>query len=286
MGETSQSEFKPGPRHLLPVTLGLIVTGILAYPLSSKSVPTAQVTPFAGDSVSNASFNAIIFVLALALSATAMVFIIRKGRMRLIRRMIKFALVIVSFAVTFWYATSIFFLSGSPLPDPLATILLVSASIGIGAVIGLLVFGKRKTGQLVGVTLVGPLTGIFLGYSIGLTTTIVLVVALIIYDIVAVFRGPVGALAKSLGPSDLPGAMFNYGELSIGMGDLVFYSLVATTALVYLGFLPFVFSAIGILAGSYLGFRALSKYEMFPGLPFSLALGTVGMFLAFWLQTL
>src|SRR5205807_3078732 len=78
---------------------------------------------------------------------------------------------------------------------------------------------------------------------------------------------------------DLPGSMYTYGELTIGMGDLVFYSLVATTAMVFFGLFSFFATAIGILAGSYLGFRALSKYEMFPGLPFSLLLGVVGMLL-------
>ena len=42
-------------------------------------------------------------------------------------------------------------------------------------------------------------------------------------------------------------------------------------------------AAIGILAGTFLGFKALSKYEMFPGLPFSLLLGVAGMLLAGYL---
>jgi hypothetical protein len=73
--------------------------------------------------------------------------------------------------------------------------------------------------------------------------------------------------------------MYTYGELTIGMGDLVFYSLVATTAMVSFGLFSFFGAALGILAGSYLGFRALSRYEMFPGLPFSLLLGVAGMLL-------
>jgi presenilin-like A22 family membrane protease len=98
----------------------------------------------------------------------------------------------------------------------------------------------------------------------------------------------VGALAKTIEEGDLPGAVFTYGDLTIGMGDMVFYSLVATTALVYyhsgpFGVLPFLAAAAGILAGTYLGFKALSKYEMFPGLPFSLLLGVAGMLLASYL---
>ena len=286
MAGAQEPAFKARPIQLLPVALGLIVTGALGAPLATRQAPAAQVTPFLGDNVPIASLNAVIFVVALAASATVMFVFIRRGRMKLIRKLVKAALVIVSFAVVFWYTSSIFQLLGSPIADPLGTILDTVISILIAITVGILVFGKRKIGQLAGITFVGPLTGIFLGYSIGLITAVVLVVALIIYDIFAVFRGPVGALAKRLEPDDLPGAMLTYGELSIGMGDLVFYSLVATVALVNLGWLPFLAAAVGILIGSYIGFRALAKYEMFPGLPFSLALGVGGMFLAYWLQFL
>jgi len=213
-----------------------------------------------------------------------MLLMIRRGRMNFIRSLIRAAVLIVSFAAAFWYASSIFFLIPNSPSDPIATIILLGVSLGTAAAIGLTIFGRAKKYQLIGVTLIGALTGVFLGYSIGPVTALVLIGALVIYDIVAVFRGPVGALAKTIEEGDLPGAVFTYGDLTIGMGDMVFYSLVATTALVYFGgVLSFFGAAIGILAGTFLGFKALSKYEMFPGLPFSLLLGVAGMFLASFL---
>jgi hypothetical protein len=201
--------------------------------------------------------------------------------MGFIRSLIRAAVLIVSFAVAFWYAALILYLIPNTPSDPLATIILLGVSIGTAVAIGVTIFGRARKYQLIGVTLIGALTGIFLGYSIGPVTALVLVGALVIYDIVAVFRGPVGALAKTIGEGDLPGAVFTYGDLTIGMGDMVFYSLVATTALVYFGgIISFFGAAIGILAGTFLGFKALSRYEMFPGLPFSLLLGVAGMLLA------
>ncbi len=270
MAETDEPAFKPRPKHLLPVLLGLVATGILGYPLSNGVALPAQVTPFTGTSIAGASENAVIFVFALAVAATAMFLLIKRGRMRFIRGMIKGALIIVSFAVAFWYGASLLSIDVS---------LLLLLSVAVAAFIGLTVFGKGRVGQLVGVTVLAALTGLFLGYSIPLVTALVLVGALVVYDIVAVFRGPVGALAKTVGSGDLPGAMYSYGELTIGMGDLVFYSLVATTALANFGVWSFLAAAAGILAGTYLGFKALSRYEMFPGLPFSLLLGVAGMML-------
>jgi hypothetical protein len=282
MAAVEDRAFKPRLSHLLPIILGLLATGILGIPLIGSGAPQAPVTPFGGNDLTSASLDALILVLALAVSATIMLFLIRRGRMKFIRQMIKGALVLVSFAVSFWYTTSV-------LPSPLdptsvgALLFYVVLSGFIAALIGLTVFGKGHTRQLVGVTALSSLTGIFLGYSIGLITALVLVGALVVYDIVAVFKGPVGALAKTVESGELPGAMFTYGELTIGMGDLVFYSLVATTALVTFGLLSFLGAAIGILFGTFLGFKALSRYEMFPGLPFSLLLGVAGMLLAAWL---
>jgi hypothetical protein len=270
MAESQKEAFKPRPVHFLPIVLGLVATGLLAYPIYNSGAPAAQVTPFTGTSLSSASLNASIFVLALGASATAMFLLIRRGRMGFIRRMIKGALILVSFAVTFWYSASLLNLDIS---------LLFLLSVGVAALIGFTVFGKGRIRQLFGVVALSALTGVFLGYSIPLVTALVLVGALVVYDIVAVFRGPVGALAKSVGAGDLPGAMYTSGELTIGMGDLVFYSLVATTAMVTFGLVSFLGAVAGILAGSYLGFRALSRYEMFPGLPFSLLLGVAGMLL-------
>ncbi len=274
MAESEQGAFKPRPKHLLPVVLGLVATGILAYPISKTGALPAQVTPFTGTSVTEASLNALIFVLALGASATAMFLLIRRGRMGFIRRMIKGALILVSFAVVFWYSASLLSIDVS---------FLLALSIGGAALIGFTVFGKGRARQLFGVTVLSALTGVFLGNSIPLITAIVLVGALVVYDIVAVFKGPVGALAKTVGTGDLPGAMYSYGDLTIGMGDLVFYSLVATTAMVNFNIWSFLGAAVGILAGTYLGFRALSRYEMFPGLPFSLLLGVAGMLLPVWL---
>jgi presenilin-like A22 family membrane protease len=278
MSESESKVFKPRPKHLLPVFLGLLATGILAYPISLVAPAQAQVTPFDVNSVTGASLNAVVFVFALGASATVMFLLVRRGRMRFIRRLVKGALVLVSFAVAFWYSTSIL-ASVVDLSTNLWTSVSLLLSLGIAAAIGLTVFGKGQSRQLSGVTALGALTGVFLGYSVGLTTALVLVGALVVYDIVAVFKGPVGELAKAVEAGDLPGAMYTYGELTIGMGDLVFYSLVATTAMVSFGLFSFFGAALGILAGSYLGFRALSKYEMFPGLPFSLLLGVAGMLL-------
>src|SRR5437899_1715258 len=155
-----------------------------------------------------------------------MLLMVRRGRMKFIRSLIKAAVLIVSFAVAIWSSLSCFFLIPNSPSDPLATIILLGVSLGTAVAIALTIFGRARKYQLIGVTLIGALTGIFLGYSIGPLTALVLIGALVIYDVVAVFRGPVGALAKKIEEGDLPVAVFTDGGLTIGMGDRDFYSSV------------------------------------------------------------
>src|SRR5207245_6886284 len=106
MAESESKVFKPRPKHLLPVILGLLATGALAYPISLVGAPQAQVTPFVGDTVTSASLNAVVFVFALGASATVMFLLIRRGRMRFIRRLVMGVLILVFFVVAFWYSIS------------------------------------------------------------------------------------------------------------------------------------------------------------------------------------
>src|SRR5438094_8961365 len=127
MAKEDHGAFKPRPRHLYPVILSLTVTGLLGYPISNQIVPQAQVTPFQGDSLSSAGLNALIFVIALGASATAMLLMVRRGRMKFIRSLIKVAVLVVSFAVAFWSTASIFFVIPNSPPAPLATIIILGS---------------------------------------------------------------------------------------------------------------------------------------------------------------
>lgn len=281
MAEADNGAFKPRPAHLYPVLLSLVLTGVLGVPLALGGVNVQSVTPFKGDTYSGASLNALFFVAALATSATIMFLFIRRGRMTFLRKVMRAALFTVCFSTVFWYSDILIAVAGITGEYSIALLALtITVAVLAGFGVGRLVFGQDDNRQLVGVVLLSAFTGLFLGASIPLLTAIILAGALVVYDIVAVFRGPVGAIAKNLEQGELPGAVFSYRELTIGMGDMVFYSLVATTAMLNFGILSFIGTGTGVLLGSYLGFRMLQKFEMFPGLPFALILGVAGMLLS------
>ncbi|MGC9345818.1 MAG: hypothetical protein ACP5ER_03380, partial [Candidatus Bathyarchaeales archaeon] len=95
---------------------------------------------------------------------------------------------------------------------------------------------------------------------------------LAIYDIFAVYRGPVGKIARS-GLEHLRGLSFTFKDVQMGLGDLTFYSMLTSRVLLDSGPLFCFASATGVLIGTFLAFKMLEKKGMFPGLPFPTALG-------------
>ena len=273
-GQEQKRKFRPRLYHLYPILFSFLVTGIMGYPivLSRIAITTPPVTYFPDNPV-GAGLNALVFIATLTVSATGMLLLVRRRKKRALQGLVKAGLILMSFVVALWYGSSIASILNSPVSD--AEILLLSA--GISAVLAVLVYGKNKTFQAFGVTAVGASTGLFLGASIPLLTSLAILAALVVYDTVSVFRGPIGALARNVEVGDLTGAVFNYRDLTIGMGDIVFYSVVETVALLNFGIASFVAAGAGVIIGAYLGFRALSKYQVFPGLPFALLLGAGGM---------
>ena len=57
--------------------------------------------------------------------------------------------------------------------------------------------------------------------------------------------GPIGKIAEMADLEDFKGAVFTVGDLTIGMGDLVFYSMLVSNAMVNFGELAYFGSFAG-----------------------------------------
>jgi hypothetical protein len=84
----------------------------------------------------------------------------------------------------------------------------------------------------------------------------------------------VGKIAES-GLDQLQGLSFSFKDIQMGLGDLVFYSMLS--GIMFFSFLPNVVptiaAVIGILVGSVITLFMLEKKGIFPGLPFPILLG-------------
>jgi presenilin-like A22 family membrane protease len=144
-------------------------------------------------------------------------------------------------------------------------------------VFDLAIFRLGSIARNTAVVCVGGALGMFFGFSIPLYSAVLILAFLAVYDVIAVYRGPVGKIAQS-GLDDLQGLSFAFKDIQMGLGDLVFYSML--TGAMFFSFLPSILpcimSIVGILAGSIITFFMLERKGIFPGLPFPIMLGLAG----------
>ncbi len=156
--------------------------------------------------------------------------------------------------------------------------LVIALSLVLTTLFDLAIFRFGGIARNAAVICVGGALGIFFGSSLlqfgGLYSVILILAFLAVYDVFAVYRGAVGKIAESSGLDELQGLSFSFKDIQMGLGDLVFYSVL--TGAIFFNFmniLPTIGAIVGILAGSIITFFMLEKKGIFPGLPFPIMLG-------------
>jgi len=275
------THFKVVPGQIIPVLATLLLSGVLTFGLqaSRAEVPTITVFP---ETPSGATLNASVFVVMMAVAATLIYLLMKYQRTQIVKYLITGAMFLVAFFLLNWYSELY--------ATQLSQILDVYGYgwVGITGLSSLLLLVGLNRGphsvRLLSITIVGSLTGTFLGVSIPTMTAIVLLAALAVYDLVSVFRGPIGKIAEMVDLEELKGAVLTVGNLTIGMGDLVFYSMLVSNAMVSYGGLAYLGAFAGVVVGSFLGFKMLERREVFPGLPLAISFGLAAMIILGQLQ--
>lgn len=276
------NEFKAKPRQLLPEVFAIALAGVLTYSLRAANVPIQTITIFP-ETTSGVTLNAGIFVILMAATGTMMYLFIRFGLKRVVRYLINIALLALLFFLFTWYGT----LYAAFLPAFLtfSDWIWLAVSLIASLALALAIFKSKGPLHLTAIVLIGGMTGTFLGVSIPTLTAVALLLALAAYDLFAVYRGPIGKMAQSTDLEEFTGAVFTYSDLTVGMGDMVFYSMLASISMMNFGPLPFLAASIGLIVGAFLGFKMLEGRDMFPGLPFAIVLGLGLMYAVYLIVT-
>jgi hypothetical protein len=274
--------FKAKPGQLVPEASAIALAGVLTYVLRASSATIEPITIFP-ETASGVTLNAGIFVVLMAGAGTVMYLFIKFGFKRIVRYLINFALLVLTLFLFNWYGS--LYLAYLP-PILTSDFNWMLVSVAATALLALTIFRAKGMLHLIGIVALGGLTGTFLGVSIPSLTAIALLLALAGYDLFAVYRGPIGKIAQSTDLEDFTGAVFSYGDLTVGMGDMVFYSMLASMSMMNFGLLPYAGAAVGVVLGAFLGFKMLEGRDMFPGLPFAIILGLSLMFVVYGILTL
>jgi len=268
-----QDKFRFQIVYLVPILASLIFGLGCAYLLAPQPTQNVQVTVFQGNTASGAVGNATYFVILVAISAALFYILLKRKSKKIIKALIVFAMTTASLLLSIVYLSAIF----SDL------ILVVVPAIIITVLFDLAIFHFGSIPRNIAVVGVGGALGIFFGKFIPLYSAVLILAFLAVYDVIAVYRGHVGKIAQSQSASgsgldELQGLSFSFKDIQMGLGDLVFYSML--TGAIFFGFpqsiLPTVVAIIGILAGSIITFFMLERKGIFPGLPFPIMLGLAG----------
>ncbi|MCW3982897.1 MAG: presenilin [Candidatus Bathyarchaeota archaeon] len=281
---TSVDTFKFEVIYLLPVLASMLFGLACSLVLLPQSTPVVPVTPIPQDTPGADWGNAFYFVGLIAISATVFYILLKRKNKRIIKGLIVLALTTAAMLLSLVYLTAL----TAYLPFLADWLIILPLVVAFTVLFDLAIFRFGSTARNVAVILVGGALGMFFGYNIAgisLWSAVLILVFLAVYDIFAVYRGPVGKIAQS-GLDQLQGLSFSFKDIQMGLGDLVFYSML-TGAMIFgfpTSFLPVFASIIGIVAGSVITFYMLEKKGLFPGLPFPIFLGlTLGLGVGFLL---
>ena len=259
--------------YLVPILASLLFGLGCASLLRSQPVPPVSVTPFPEETASGLFGNALYFVVLIAISATVFYILLKRKSRKLITLIIAFALTTASLLLSVIYLSVIFAFV------PSLEFLVLPLSIVITVFFDLAVFRLGSKARNVAVICLGGALGVFFGNFIPFLSGVLILAFLAVYDVFAVYYGPVGKIAH-LGLDQLQGLSYSFKEVQMGLGDLVFYSMLSGIMLFNFGLISWLVSLVGILVGSFFTLVMLEKKGIFPGLPFPILLGLVGGLLA------
>ena len=267
--------------YLLPILVSLIFGLGCAYLLVPQQSNAIPVTPIPESTPGAQWGNAAYFVILVAVSASLFYILLKRRSKRIIKALIVTAMTAAALLLSLIYLSAIFAFF------PNYEFLVIPLTIIIAVLFDLSVFRFGSIPRNTAVILVGGALGVFFGKFIPLWSAITILAFLAVYDIIAVYKGPIGKIAQSGGGGgldELQGLSFSFKDIQMGLGDLVFYSML--TGAVFFNFidaypfpwglLPALVAIIGILAGSVITFYMLKHRGIFPGLPFPILLGLAG----------
>ena len=268
----------------LSITNILLVVGTALFVQVSTLILSMPFVPFynelpsyepAGQTGAGPILNSVLLIIMAAFATVVMLVMIKLRKESLLKIvlgvMVAFGSISISYTVgSVWLS---YIVDDSSLPA------LVLGGIFALAVFIVTVTPKFKRLSLIVSLLMAILFATSFAIFLKPPTSLVLPVAFAIYDIYAVFAGPLKALlSQKEGTIDsFAPLLLNVGGIHIGLGDFIFYGMLPATGLLLVGLYASVMVSGIILAGLAVTMLMLKRFKMFPGLPIPLILGTAAL---------
>ena len=265
------------PNILLVVCTALLVqvsTLILAMPFVPFYTELPSYEP-AGQTGAGPVLNSVLLIAMAAFATVVMVVMIKLRKESLLKVVLGILVAVGSISIS--YTVGVVWLSYIIGDSSLPALLL--GVIFAAAVFAVTVRPKFKRLSLIVSILMAILFATSFAIFLKPPTSLVLPIAFAIYDIYAVFAGPLKALlSQKEGTIDsFAPLLLNIGGIHIGLGDFIFYGMLPATSLLLVNLYASAMVSVIILGGLGVTMLMLKRFKMFPGLPIPLILGTAAL---------
>lgn len=280
------SEPQPDKKRVTPLNLFIAVVTITIVQLFGLGVTNQTIKPYqqivnatgptgpagpAGTTPAGSLFNAI-FLVGFAFAATlVLVWVLRRKMVKSFKVLIFGS---VAFSAFFLNLITVDSVAYQYFPPDIELPIVFGSSILLVVLVGYVVFAKNVLWLSTTIlALIGAEVGSFFALTLPLYTAILLPIAFSAYDIYAVFRGPLKQLISIDSNVALAGMSIKAGEFTLGLGDVVFYTMLPSIAFAYLPIAAPFETILAIDAGVAVTLYLLSKKRLLPGLPIPMLLG-------------
>ncbi len=277
------------PKRTFPVRSAALMVAFVAaiqvcallftYFIAPVTVSTGYSFAPGGTSAAGSATSALVLVAGAFVTTFLAVWLIKKKRANVFAWIISVATTLALFLMTLLTTSAV----ASYLLDPNSG-LVVSLVISAAVTIAFAFITRTPKLYAVAPVITGLLSaevGSIFASTIPILTALLLAGVFSVYDIYAVFRGPLKQLVSIAPAETLTAVTSKVGEFTLGTGDTIFYSMlpaiallesVSTTTFDYN--LPFALATmVAIDVGVVMTLFLLSRSKMLPGLPIPMALG-------------
>jgi len=249
----------------------LAITGLNGPIYSSVVATTGYSYAPVGTSATSSILNAVILVAAAFVLTLGLVWLLRRKRVTSFKVVVFASVAFSGFILTLVTADDF---AIQYLPPALEIPFSFGGAALVVLVMWYIIFLKNRPWlSTLALGFVGAEVGSFLAETLPSWTALALPIVFSLYDIYAVFKGPLKSLVGTAPGVALVGMSIKAGEFTLGLGDIVFYTMLPSLAYFQWGTGVAFYTIVAIDIGMVITLYLLSKRRLLPGLPIPMLLG-------------
>ncbi|UCD00783.1 MAG: hypothetical protein JSV23_07805 [Promethearchaeota archaeon] len=290
----------------VPIIIVVVIAGILAYLTYIEAGIQIDGGYFSESEMGllGGILNGLIYTALAGISAFIIIFVIKKKGIGVLMYIFGFSFALISFFQTWFFGQIIIYLAFYTMPNLFFLFYYeLIFFTGVFTIILIYIYFTSKSIRTKNfiVLYIGLLIGASMGVLMPLWTTLAILIGISCWDIFAVLykHGPIkqlidiasqpeeeDSLSEKMIEHKIETGKYEYdtSKLEIGIGDLAFYSMLTSSALVQTNnLIVMILTAFATIIGTGITIAGLKRNKILPGLPISIFLGIGTMMLSWYL---